>query len=396
MGLGSHARLAAAGALLQLLSACSSDAGEEPSTICDGSAVPGNQCDKALALKLPEELPPARGNRYADDETAAMLGFRLFFSTELGGGSGVSCPTCHLPELAFTDRVPVSTGTALGTRNSPTTFNVARLSVLFWDGRADSVWSQPLFAIESPEEMASSRLQVAHLIANTPDFRADYEAVFGPMPDVSGWPAAGKPGDAAFDDLSESVKDEVNRIAANTGKAFEAYERRNSTGLAALDLFLAGDSASLIPAAQRGLNVFLAQKCDTCHSGPMLTDERFHDVGFPSLPDAVADAGAAGGVEVLRDNVFNLQGPYADDADDIASDRGDEEPAVGSFRTPSLRNVTRSPPYGHDGAVETLGDVLALHAPETSQAARGDLLAFLQALNGDYPPLPWSNWPQRQ
>lgn len=377
------------------LAGCSGGGGttNTPSA-CDGTEVASNDCARALSLRQKDELPPGRGNRYADDETAATLGFHLFFSTELGSGTG--CPTCHLPELAFTDRTSVSTGKNQGTRNAPTVFNAARLHVIFWDGRADSVWSQPLFAIENPDEMASSRLELAHLIADTSALHDDYETVFGPLPDMTDWPLVGKPGDAAFDGLAAETQNEVNRLAANAGKAFEAYERKNATGASLLDRFLGGDTAQLIPAAQRGLQVFLDQKCDSCHAGPLLSDEAFHDVGFPSLPDAVADLGRSQGIPVLKANVFNLDGPYADPGPGVPGDMPSDHAVPGAFRTPSLRNVTRTAPYGHDGALATLSEVLELHAPDTTEEERGNLLAFLQALNGDYPPAPWNNWPLRQ
>jgi cytochrome c peroxidase len=378
-----------------LLCALGCSTGEdEPASTCPGTELSASHCERAQRLALPATLPAARGNQYGDDETAAQLGFRLFFSTELGSGTG--CPACHLPELAFTDRLSVSVGKGPGRRNAPTTFNVAYMSVIFWDGSADSVWSQPLFAIENPDEMNSSRLELSHLLAGTPEMRDDYERVFGALPDMSEWPRAGKPGDPAFDGLEPDVQDLVNRVAANAGKAFEAYERKNTTGQAPLDHFLAGDESQMIPSAQRGLRVFLQQQCDSCHSGPLLSDERFHDVGFPSLSDALPDGGRANGLAVLRANIFNLDGPYADPGPGVPGAAPEQEAEFGSFRTPSLRNVTRTAPYGHDGAIASLGELLDLHSAELSSDERGDLLAFFQTLNGEYPPPPWNDWPSSQ
>ncbi len=345
-------------------------------------------------MALPSALPPSRGNKFADDEGAAKLGFSLFFDSNLG--TGVSCATCHAPELAFVDRVQVSIGKGTGTRNSPTTFNAARLSVFFWDGRADSLWSQPLFPIENPLEMSSTRLAFAHFIAD--HYKDAYEGVFGPLPDISTWPAAGKPGDAAFDDLTTDVQDQVNRFFSNTGKALDAYMRKNATSAAPLDAFLSGQSSQLIEPAQRGLNVFLQNKCQSCHSGPMLSDESFHDVGLPSLPNAKADAGRADGLAILQQNPFNLAGPYADRA---ADDEAPQLPVAGAsdsgaFRTPSLRNVTLTFPYGHDGALASLGDVLAVHARQLSDDDQNDLLTFFQSLSGAYPAPPWNDWPSPQ
>lgn len=382
--------------LALLAAGCASDAGapaDEPAQACDIDGIAPENCSAVKAMRLPATLAPSPGNQYGDNEDAAYLGFRLFFSTDLG--NGVGCPTCHLPELAFTDRKAVSVGKGVGTRNAPTVFNAADLKVMFWDGHADSLWSQPLFAIEDPLEMNSTRLALAHFVANT-DARALYEKVFGSMPAVETWPAAGKPGDAAFDSLPAITQNEVNRVAANVGKAFDAYMRKNRTADAALDRFLDGDATRLIPLAQDGLNLFVAQGCASCHSGPMLTDEGFHNVGFPSLAGAAPDAGRARGAEILRSNIFNLAGPYADATPGLLKTVGVEAGEAGAFRTPSLRNITRTEPYGHDGALASLRDVLKLHAPEVDDDGTAKLLALFQALAGEYPYPPWNNWPTPQ
>jgi cytochrome c peroxidase len=360
---------------------------------CDPSNLSSGACAVVRELALPATLPPARGNKYGDDEDAAKLGFGLFFDADVG--HGVGCVTCHAPESAFTDRRPVSVGKGTGNRNAPTVFNAARLSVIFWDGRADSVWSQPLFAIENPLEMASSRLELAHLIDSDPTLHAGYEKVFGPVPDMSAWPGVGKPGDAAFDSLPDGTQTEVNRVAANVGKSLEAYMRKNSSGPSAFDQFLNGDTTSFIPEAQRGIRVFVDAGCIDCHKGPMLTDETFHDVGFPSPPGAAVDRGRVDGISVLEANPFNLAGLYAD-PDSSTGPIVVESAKDGEFRTPSLRSVARTAPYGHDGVFDTLDDVLAVHASHVSDEDRGALITFLLGLNGETPPLPWSNWPSPQ
>lgn len=361
---------------------------------CDLPNVPAGYCDDAHQMLLADSLPVARGNQFADNVDAARFGFSLFFDSNLG--SGTSCATCHSPELAFVDRLAVSKGKGTGTRNAPTTFNAAYYQEFFWDGRADSLWSQPLFPIENPLEMATTRLAVAQFIAAR--YEAEYEAVFGALPDMSSWPTSGKPGDPAFDVLPSDTQDQVNRLFSNVGKAFEAYMRNNATTAAPLDAFLKGDSSQLIEAAQRGLAVFLENKCQSCHSGSLFSDQGFHDVGFPSLPGASPDLGRAGGLPVLQQNPFNLEGPFADpepDGTQVALPSAGPDD-TGAFRTPSLRNVTLTFPYGHDGALASLGDVLAVHAPTLMVTERNDLLAFLQTLNGSYPVPPWNNWPTPQ
>ena len=361
---------------------------------CDLPHVSGEDCDRAHAMLLPEQLAPSPGNQYADNADAATLGFHLFFDSRLG--SGVACVNCHAPELAFTDRLSVSKGKGIGGRNAPTVFNAARLTVMFWDGRADSLWSQPLFAIENALEMNSTRLELAHLVASDTDFRSNYEKAFGPLPDMSAWPAAGMPGTPAFDAMPSAEQDQVNRVAANVGKAFDAYQRLNTTNGAPVDRFLKGEPDALVDPAQRGLGVFLAHHCDSCHSGPMLTDQSFHDAGFPTLPGVATDTGYLAGFEVLRNNIFNLQGAFADPGPGVPGALPAAPSQAGQFRTPPLRNVTRTAPYGHDGALASLVDVLSVHATDVSPDDQGSLLAFFETLNGEYPPKPWNNWPSPQ
>lgn len=172
--------------------------------------------------------------------------------------------------------------------------------------------------------------------------------------------------------------------------------RKNRTSEAALDSFLDGDSSKLIPLAQQGLNLFVDQGCAKCHSGPMLTDEGFHNVDFPGLPDAPPDRGRAGALEVLRANIFNLAGPYADPGPGVPATISAVAGEEGAFRTPSLRNVTRTEPYGHDGALASLRDVLKLHAPGVDDDGTAQLLALFQTFNGEYPFPPWNNWPSPQ
>lgn len=359
---------------------------------CDPElALDDAQCAAVMALALPPALPPARGNAFGDELAAAQLGRTLFFRADLG--AGVACSTCHLPELAFTDRVAVSQGHGRGVRNAPTVQNAARLSVVMWDGRADALWSQPILAIENPVEMASSRLALVHQLASDDALRAAYEAVFGALPDVTTLPVSGGPGDPAWETLAPAAQDRVRRVVANVGKAFEAFLRRNTSGPAPLDAYLGGDRAALSPVARRGLAVFARAGCIDCHGGPMLTDEAFHRVAFPSLPGAAEDPGRAAGLAILGASEFTLAGDYADPPGAGATPPPPTEADRGALRTPSLRNVTRTAPYGHDGALSTLGEVLAAHAPATSPSERAGLLAFLQALAGDAPPAPWNQWP---
>lgn len=360
----------------------------DPDPTCDATlALDGAQCKVVRAMRLPATLPKARGNQYGDRDDAATLGFKLFFKRSLGHGT--SCANCHEPELAFTDRKPVSIGAGTGLRNAPTVFNAARLSSLFWDGRADSLWSQPLFAIESPLEMASSRTELVQTIAADAVLRPVYEGVFGALPDVTTLPATGKPGDAAWEALSIEQRRAVNRAAANVGKAIEAYLRKNSTSDSNFDRYLDGDATAITDLAKRGVATFVRSGCTDCHAGPSFTDEKFYDAGFPST---AGDRGRADGVAQLLASEFTLAGEFSDEK--FAVDTSDA--SANAFRTAPLRNLSKTAPYGHAGTVGTIGETLTFHAATLTSEERGAIQAFLLELNGDYPMRPWSDWPQPQ
>jgi cytochrome c peroxidase len=372
-----------------LAGGCQSASGDPPgATRCTTTlAIDADGCRLVQAMRLPATLPPARGNRFGDRVDAASLGFALFFRSDLGHGT--SCATCHQPEVAFTSRAPVAVGHGPGTRNAPTVFNAARSSVQFWDGRADSLWSQPLFAFENPLEMASSRVELVQAVAADAKLAPAYEAIFGPLPDRTGLPATGKPGEPAWEALPPAQQTAVNRVVANLGKALEAYLRKNSTGPAPLDRWLDGDDAAISDLAKRGVATFVTKGCVGCHTGPSFSDEKFHRTSFASAGD---DPGRAGAIEVLKTSPFTLAGPFSDEP--YAVDTSDQTTAA--FRTAPLRNVARTAPYGHAGTKATLSDALAEHASALTADERGAILAMLLSLNGDYPLPPWSDWPQRQ
>jgi cytochrome c peroxidase len=363
-------------------------------------------CAAAHAMTRPDALPPAVGNAVADDPAAAELGFALFFDRSFSSNGRVACGTCHEPSTAFTDW-PRATPNTLGpvARNTQAITDLAYSRWFFWDGRADSLWAQATFPVESPAEMGMTRLGVAHILDAS--YRSRYEAVFGPLPDTSAWPEAGMPGQPAYDALPAEVRYAADEILANFGKAIEAYERRLVTGDAAVDRFLEGDEGALSPQAIEGFTLFVRAGCVDCHRGPTLSDDAFHNVGTSrGTPEG---RGRAAVYDVVESSTFGSHGPYFDGdptgAPALLRSSGDE----GAFRTPLLRGVSRTAPYGHDGRWATLevavrehaqadatevGELDALWRPSTLDAAEvAAIVAFLEALEGDPPPIPWSRWP---
>jgi cytochrome c peroxidase len=359
-------------------------AAEEPVTFTDAEV-------KRLLQHSPLPPPPANEtNAHADDPGAAALGQALFFEPRLSKGGDISCATCHRPERSFTDGRALSRGVADGRRHTPSLWNVAYNRWLFWDGRADSLWSQALHPIEDPLEMAGSRAAVVAAVRGDARLRAAYQSVFGPLPAAG----AGRP--------------EVNRAFANLGKAIEAYERRLLSRRAPFDVFVEGvreqdaaKQAALSPAARRGLKLFLGRgNCRTCHTGPTFTDGEFHAIELP--PTGVADPGRLEGIERVVKDEFGAGGAFSDRTDGPRAQNvrflSRAPHAQGQFKTPTLRNVARTAPYMHNGQLATLADVLAHYSTLENRPPAGphqevvlaplslssdetaDLLAFLESL----------------
>jgi cytochrome c peroxidase len=360
-------------------------------------------CTQWQSHLLPETLPPARGNAYADRNAVAGLGMRVFYDNRFSRpSSGVSCASCHDPEHAFSEDKARSHTINEVARNAPDLLNAAWYErAHFWDGKVDNLWSAPLYTFEQNDEMGSSRLHVVHVLAAI--YKVRYEATFGPLPDLSDttrFPDSGKPGSPGYDGMSAQDKATVDGIYANVGKSLEAYIRKLAAGRSPFDDFLNGSEKSLSPAAQQGMVAFMKHGCDTCHSGPTFTDEDYHQLGLPSLPGRPEDLGRATGAVLARNWQFSSNSRFADPAPD-------QTPAVQvktssekrAFRTPSLRNIGLTGPYGHDGTLTTLDQAIDAHSAVLRKKAaltpqeKSDIIELLRALNGRPPAQPWNYWP---
>jgi cytochrome c peroxidase len=302
-------------------------------------------------------------NAVADDAVAAGVGATFFEDAGLSP-DGVGCTSCHSAELAFTDGLAVGHGVADVLRNTPTLLGAAHQRWMFWDGRADSLWAQALGPIESPLEMRSSRLYVAHRIAAVHE--RSYEAVFGALPDLSDaarFPPEGGPGDAAYDEMSEGDRALIDGIFADLGKAIAAYERTLRPSETPFDSYVGGELEALSPEARDGLLRFMETGCAQCHYGPTLSDGAFHAIAMPGSVEG--DRGRIDALTPLRDSVFRRDGAYSDDPT-ATFPLGDLEAlpprTLGAFRTPPLRALVLTAPYGHGGTFATLADVVDHYA----------------------------------
>jgi cytochrome c peroxidase len=402
--------------------------------------------DRVLELE-PLKVPVGESpfNEYADNLDAARFGHELFFekafasavrvegpSGEVGAVGTVSCTTCHDPEGYFSDSRRtggMSHGVAYTTRNAPTLVNVAYYSWFNWGGRADSLASQGGGTLETSTNAGSSRLLVAHVVYAK--YKDDYEAIFGPLDpaldpaaaDAARFPPSGRPkasadaADGPWEMMADEDRQAVNLIMANIGKSYEAYERQLISGSSPFSRYIQDpDANELSPAARRGLALFIGKAaCNECHTGPVLSDNRFHNSGVEQAvgehtPEV--DEGRFEDIPPLLRNQFNGAGRFSANPqageEKLASANPEDESTKGQFRTKSLLNVAETGPYFHNGSASTLEEAVRHYnvggGPpgsyagqldpkilplRLSEAELSDLVAFLQSLTGEPVPEEW-------
>ncbi len=354
-----------------------------------------DQWDMIRAMRLPPRPPPDPTNRVADEPAAAVLGRRLFGDRSLSPSGRVACSSCHDAELVFTNgKDTAAEGVGPGNRNVPSLVLASHARWQLWDGRADTLWGQAVLPFEDPNEFGSSRLFVAHAVFA--GHRAEYESVFGSLPPLDKsqrFPPSGKPGDPAWEGMTPQDRDAVTRVFANVGKAIAAFERGLRVSPNALDRYAAGERAALTDSEKRGLRAFFAAGCAQCHYGPRLTDDAFHNLRFPTgRRDLEADAGRAEGIPLLSASEFSRAGVFSDSPGfEPRRTPTTADAMYGAFKTPSLRGVPFTMPYGHGGGFGGLASVIEAHRsggmPAGSRFAAGDAepwaLAFDSALSDD-------------
>ena len=357
-------------------------------------------------------LAPDPSNRYSEDPAAAALGEKLFFDTRFSGNGQVACATCHQPQLTFQDGIPLAHGIGTTTRRTMPIAGTAYSPWLFWDGRKDSQWAQALGPLENPVEHGGNRTQYAHLIEQ--HYKAEYEAIFGPMPDLSTLAASAGPvvdgaARAAWDAMSDEDRQRVTHVYANLGKAIAAYERRIMPAPSRFDTYveavIKGDTklmeTTFTPDELAGGRLFIGKaNCLQCHNGPLLTDNHFHNTGVPPAPGQPEDRGRTLGAQQVLADEFNCLSAYSDaGADDCAELRymvAEGHELERQFKAPSLRNVAERAPYMHAGQFATLEDVLdhysrapvapaghsELQPLTLSGTEMAQLIAFVKTLSG--------------
>jgi len=292
------------------------------------------------------------------------LGRWLFFDRRLSANGTVSCATCHQPGNAFSQRTPVATGVngMLGRRKVPPIINVgvpprpsnfqrAPRGAFFWDGRASSLERQALEPIANPIEMASSHTALAATLAGIRGYGHYFAAAFGD-PSIT-----------------------IERVA----QAIADYERTRMSGNSPFDRWHSGgDQHAVSDAAKRGYELFVGRgQCAHCHATDVFGGGGFHNTGIGWDP-------------VTRTRAD--EGRYA-----VTRGTADED-WPGTFKSPTLREVSLHPPYMHDGSIPTLRAVVEfynrggnpnpdlsafIHPLGLTAQEMDALVAFLTTLNGE-------------
>jgi cytochrome c peroxidase len=310
--------------------ACSKDEPQQPTTAKTQSPAPAAAASAAPAAPAlppvpapPKSLGPMRTPANNPTTPAKVrLGQQLFFDPALSVDGTRSCYSCHQNEDGTGGHEP----TAIGAKNtplprhSPTLWNVGYLPRLYWDGRADSLEAQAKAAWAGANMgVGQDNLAAkAQEIGDKPEYDAGFKAAF--------------PGIGATPD--------------SVVQAIAAYERTLFCGDTKVDRHIAGDGTALNDQQKAGLELFIGKAgCHACHTPPFFSDAYLTEDG------SYHNVGAA------------LRGGKDPASADVGRQKVSANPADrGSFKTPSLRNISRSAPYLHDGSIAKLEDTVRFMA----------------------------------
>ncbi|MBT4258639.1 MAG: c-type cytochrome [Nitrospina sp.] len=293
------------------------------------------------AFKVPQDNPMTKEK--------IELGRLLFFDKRLSANNTIACASCHIPALAFTDGQPVSTGinSQQGGRSAPTAINRGFSKAQFWDGRAATLEDQSIGPFANLIEHGfTSHDELIKKISSFKGYKKLFTDIYG-----------------------------VNKLTKeNVGRAIASFQRTLVSGNSPFDRFdYDGDQGAISESAKRGKKLFFDKaRCNLCHMGTNFSDEQFHNVGIGWDDSDTLDLG--------RYRVSK------------------NEKDLGAFKTPTLREITKTAPYMHDGRFATLKDVISHYNKggiknpfldnqiiplKLSDAEVNDLVAMLRTLEGE-------------
>jgi len=293
-----------------------------------------------IKLKMFAPLSPVAAKAGAPLEEKITLGRMLYYEPRLSRNQKISCNSCHDLAKYGVDNQPTSEGFKgqHGDRNSPSVYNAAAHFVQFWDGRATDVEAQAKGPVMNPVEMAMPNEKTVVAVLNSmPEYVAAFQAAF-----------PGDPQPVSLDNMATAIG---------------AFERKLLTP-SRWDKFLAGDQTALTDQEKAGFNVFVQAGCQTCHAGALVGANLYQKLGSAK--------------------------PYPDQSDtgrfNVTKNEGDRL----LFKVPSLRNVTKTGPYYHNGKVSTLEQAVSQMAEYQlgrtfTEADVKAVAAWLGSLTGEIP-----------
>ena len=300
--------------------------------------------DPSLKSFLLGDVPYPKGNK--PTPARIELGKKLFFDPRLSGDGNMSCATCHNPLLGWSDGLPTAKGhksKILG-RASPVVTNAAYNPIQMWDGREPSIDSQATGPLKNPNEMHTDIPAMLAFLNATPEYKDAFAKAY--------------PGEKLTLEL--------------VGKAIASFERTVISNDSPFDRWVKGDAKAMTAQQIRGFKLFMNPKkgnCSLCHSGPNFTDSSFHNLGLASFGNKNPDLGR------YKQRPLGIM--------------------KGAFKTPTIRDITLSAPYFHDGSAKTLMDVVEHYVnggivktnlsplmtkSNLNAQEKKDLVAFMEAL----------------
>lgn len=303
-------------------------------------------------FKEPLGLPPVRWPEKNPFSWAKVdLGRKLFFDKRLSSNNTVSCASCHRVPQAFGDPDTLAIGIEnhKGKRHAPTIINAAYNDYQFWDGRVRTLEEQVLGPISNPNEMTLEKTPQSAFsncqsrIRKIGEYRSLFSQIFGHE-------------ECFLEDIAMAIA---------------TFERTILSGNSPYDRYQAGDKSALTAEQIHGLTLFKKVGCVNCHLGGNFTNNRFENIGI--------------GMDVVNPDL----GRYV-----VTKNERD----WGAFKVPTLREVSQTAPYMHDGSLATLEEVIdyydrggipnknlhpLMQPLYLSSEDRKDLVAFLKSLNGE-------------
>lgn len=259
-----------------------------------------------LSIHIPAGFPEVNSYVSLNKPTkyGVELGGKLFSEKRFSADNTISCSSCHIQANAFADHNPQAIGVEgrIGLRNAPPLQNLMFLKFFNWDGSKLQLETQPLVPIITHEEMDSSILDVIEKIKDDASYKTLFQKAFG---DENITPDRIYKSIAQFEYTLISSNSKYDKVKRNEGQTFTENEAK-------------------------GYETF-QQKCASCHSTELFTDQSFRNIGFP-LNLNTNEAG--------RGRVTGISADFM------------------SFRVPTLRNIEYTAPYGSFGQFATLRSVL--------------------------------------